>query len=70
MENEYNYLEQKLGENGLRNSEKIRILEKQKELLLQYLIDSNKNLFNSLTLKRGTVLPGIITFFNDETCDV
>lgn len=49
MENEYNYLEQKLGENEIKDNEKIRILERQKELLLQFLIDSNRELFELLT---------------------
>jgi len=48
MENEYNSLEEKLNEEDLSEHERIKILEKQKEMLLQFLIDSNKNLFNLL----------------------
>lgn len=45
MGSEYNYLEKKLGELNLKDSERIKILEMQKELLLQFLIDSNMELF-------------------------
>lgn len=48
MGNEYNSLEEKLNEEELSEHERIKILERQKELLLQFLIDSNKNLFNLL----------------------
>lgn len=45
MENEYNILEEKLIEENISDNEKIRILERQKELLLQFLVDANKNIF-------------------------
>jgi hypothetical protein len=46
LENEYNILEEKLLECELSEIEKIRILERQKELLLLFLVDANKNIFN------------------------
>jgi hypothetical protein len=48
MENEYNVLEERLMEGELSEVQKIRILERQKELLLSFLVDANKNIFTSL----------------------
>ena len=48
MENEYNILEEKLMEGEVSEVQKIRILEKQKELLLSFLVDANKNIFTNL----------------------
>jgi len=56
MENEYNILEEKLMEGDISEVEKIRILERQKELLLCFLIDANKNIFNILKSQKETIL--------------
>lgn len=55
MENEYNLLEKKILEGNLSETDKIKILEKQKELLLQFLIESNKSLFNSIMLRKEEI---------------
>ena len=52
MNNKYNELEKQLAKRDLSETEKIKILEKQKDLLLQFLIDSNKSLFKSIILRR------------------
>ena len=67
MENKYNLLEERLNEDELKDNQKVKILERQKELLLQFLVESNKNLFNSLILKRKDItLPETLTFFRDK----
>ncbi len=67
MENEYNSLEEKLNEEELSEHEKIKILERQKEMLLQFLIDSNKNLFNLLKSEREELIfPETLSFFESE----
>lgn len=52
MENEYNILEGKLMEEDISEVGKIKILERQKELLLHFLAESNKSIFNILKTKR------------------
>jgi hypothetical protein len=48
MGNEYDSLEKRLLDKNLSESERIKILEMQKELLLQFLIESNKDIFRSI----------------------
>ena len=52
MENEYNILEEKLFEGDISESEKLRILERQKELLLGFLVDANRNIFDVLKAQK------------------
>jgi hypothetical protein len=66
MNNEYNSLEENLYEKDLNEHEKLKILERQKELLLQFLIDSNKSLFKSLKVKNDRIKApeNVICFFD------
>jgi hypothetical protein len=57
--NEYNHLEEKLLNNNLSSYKKIKILERQKELLLNYLIESNKATFKLLKLKNEKIIVNI-----------
>jgi hypothetical protein len=56
MENEYNILEEKLIEGNISEIEKLKILERQKELLLSFLVDANKNMFDLLKSRGETIV--------------
>jgi len=60
MENEYNLLEEKLMEGDISEQEKIKILERQKELLIEFLVDANKNTFNIIKSQFDTISDSIL----------